>query len=79
MAEKGEPWAQVNLAESYEKGKGVAQDYIEAWKWYDLAAAQGLRQATESRNTMMQHMTPEQIAEAKKRIAAFVSRKEANK
>lgn len=40
-AEQGDAYAQVNLGIMYEFGKGVAQDYYEAVKWYRLAAEQG--------------------------------------
>ncbi len=33
--------AQYNLALMYDRGEGVPQDYVEAMKWYRLAAAQG--------------------------------------
>ena len=33
--------AQFNLGAMYGRGKGIAQDYAEAVKWYRLAAAQG--------------------------------------
>ena len=40
-AELGDAFAQHDLAVMYEEGKGVAQDYEEAVKWYGLAAKQG--------------------------------------
>jgi TPR repeat protein len=50
----------------YEKGEGVAQDYVEAHKWYNLAAAQGEKIASNNRDSIAKEMTPEQIAEAQK-------------
>jgi Sel1 repeat len=41
MAEMGYAPAQYNLGVVYAKGRGVAQDYVEAAKWYRLAADQG--------------------------------------
>ena len=41
LAESGNVSAQMSLAEVYYHGKGVAQDYAEAVKWYHLAAGQG--------------------------------------
>lgn len=40
-ATQGDVRAQNNLGTIYEKGKGVAEDYAEAAKWYLLAANQG--------------------------------------
>ena len=40
-AEQGYDKAQVGLAEAYENGYGVPQDYAEAVKWWRLAAEQG--------------------------------------
>jgi uncharacterized protein len=44
-AEQGIALAQYNLGYSYDNGKGVAQDYKEAVKWYTKAAEQGLAEA----------------------------------
>jgi hypothetical protein len=41
MAEVGYAPAQYNLGVVYAKGRGVAQDYVEAATWYRLAADQG--------------------------------------
>lgn len=41
IAEKGDATAQYSLGQMYEQGKGVAQDYQEAYKWYRLSAEQG--------------------------------------
>lgn len=44
-AEAGDPEAQFELAWAYEQGKGVAQSYEEAVKWYRKAADQGYADA----------------------------------
>src|ERR1035437_512633 len=41
MADQGNGNAQFGLGTMYEKGRGVAQDDVEAAKWYRLAANQG--------------------------------------
>ncbi len=41
LAEQGDADAQCSLGEMYDKGRGVAQDYAEAVKWYRMAAEQG--------------------------------------
>jgi uncharacterized protein len=40
-AEGGNPKAQFNLGVAYAKGEGVQQNYVEAAKWYRMAAEQG--------------------------------------
>lgn len=45
LAEQGNGVAQNNVGAMYEHGKGVAQDYREAVKWYRLSAAQGHAEA----------------------------------
>jgi S1-C subfamily serine protease len=55
----------------------VPKDYVEAYKWFNLCAAQGHLNAAQSvRDSIAEQMTPEQIAEAQRRSAAFVPRKE---
>jgi TPR repeat protein len=41
LAEEGDPTAQVNIGTTYYFGLGVAEDYDEAAKWFQLAAEQG--------------------------------------
>lgn len=41
LAETGDADAQRNLGIMYDSGQGVAQNYAEAAKWYELAAEQG--------------------------------------
>jgi TPR repeat protein len=50
----------------YAQGQGVPQDYVPAHMWFDLAAAQGEKDATELRDSLAKKMTPAQIAEAQK-------------
>jgi len=40
-ADRGDPEAQSDLANQYEHGEGVLQDYVQAAHWYKLAAEQG--------------------------------------
>ena len=40
--------AQNNIAVLYEKGEGVPQDYVEAVRWYRLAAANGHKKANDA-------------------------------
>jgi TPR repeat protein len=45
LAEQGNSAAQYNIGLMYYEGKGVAQDYKEAVRWYRLAALQGYAMA----------------------------------
>ena len=50
----------------YIKGQGVAQNYIRAHMWLNLAAAQGDAGALASRDHLARMMTPAQVAEAQR-------------
>ena len=69
------PEAQLQLAELYAAGNGVEQDYIEAHKWANLAAANGSETAAARRDLFANLMTPEQIAEAQTRARALLAAK----
>jgi len=80
-AEQGLGNAQGALGECYQNGEGVPQDYVEAYKWFNLSAAQGdllspKGISVQERNSITRLMTPEQIAEGQRRAAAFVPLKE---
>ena len=66
LADKGHATAQFNLALMYEGGKWVKQDYILAHMWYNLAAKNGDKFGTLSRDIVANQMTPAQISEAQK-------------
>jgi hypothetical protein len=50
----------------YAKGQGVPQDYMQAHKWFNLAAVSGSENALKNREIVAGLMTPGQIAEAQK-------------
>jgi TPR repeat protein len=45
---------------------GVPEDYVQAYGWLNLAAAQGSRYARSRKSELAEQMTPSQIAEAQK-------------
>ena len=47
-------------------GEGVPQDYVSAYVWFHLAAAQGYIMAIKNRDSAKDNMTRAQIAEAQK-------------
>ena len=46
-AEQGLADAQFNLGLMYETGRGVPKDYVQAYAWFNIAAAQGSKTAKE--------------------------------
>lgn len=65
-AEKGNAPAQFSLGFVYERGLGLPQDYVRAYMWFSLAAAQGTKGAAEWRERLAAGMSPAQITEAQK-------------
>lgn len=65
-AEQGEPQAQFNLGVMYANGHGIKQDIVESYRWASLAKAQGHETADALMTALSKHMSPEQIAEAKR-------------
>jgi hypothetical protein len=73
-ADQGFGEAQFALALMYETGRGVTQDNVKADAWYTIAASaeKKIEKTTagyviSSRNLLEARMTPDQIAEARKR------------
>src|SRR5439155_17160824 len=67
--------AQYNLGICYERGDGVAEDWVEAYKWLLLAARQGV-EAPKEHMTVLESklLTPEQVAQGQKRAREFKPR-----
>jgi Sel1 repeat len=57
------------LAYCYAEGKGVPQNYIEAYIWFNLAAAVGLRSAANDRDRFAEKMSPHQLIDAQRKAA----------
>jgi len=60
----GWPHASTPAIAMYGRGQGVPTDYVKAYAWLSLAAAQGNKKATRSRGIVEKRMTPQQIAQA---------------
>jgi TPR repeat protein len=63
-ADQGHARAQNNLGVMYGNGRGVAQDYVSAHLWFNLAASRGYQRAGKGRDITARRMTPDQLAEA---------------
>jgi TPR repeat protein len=77
-AEQGYAAAQHNLSGCYFDGLGVAQDYVEAYKWHGLVSfgnrihySGGIEMAKKWDDELKNKMSAEQISESRRRIAAF--------
>jgi TPR repeat protein len=73
-ADQGDFDGQYELALIYQVGRGVPQDYVEAYKWFSLAAAQDDSFAVRGLNDMTALMTPAQIAEGQRLAAEWQPR-----
>ncbi len=63
LAEQGHAQAQVNLGIMYSQGRGVPKDYVQAYRWYTLAAGQGDDLAGKFKDHLEKSMTLDQLAE----------------
>jgi len=65
-ADQGHALAQGKLGMMFHLGLGVPQDFVQAYMWYDLAAADRIEHTASFRDALAKQMTPAQIAEAQK-------------
>ncbi len=64
LAEQGYAGAQFNLGLMYAKGEGVPEDKVLAYMWWNLAAANGIEDASTNKGIIAKGMTPSQIEKA---------------
>jgi TPR repeat protein len=64
-AVQGNPFAQAMLGLMYDKGHGTHQDFIQAYKWLNLAAARSVGRERDTyarfRNAVASKMSPDEI------------------
>jgi TPR repeat protein len=75
-ADRDDIRAQYQLGDLYMNGNGVTRDYASAYLWFALAASQAplldnRKGLLELRNIAAARMTPEQLEEAVRRVAAW--------
>ncbi len=79
LAEQGDAIVQFRLGLLYYWGHGVlqdsVQDYVEAHKWFNLAATRGNLSAARNMDWLAKKMTPAQIAEAQRRAREWKQKK----
>ncbi len=56
----------------YSSGRDVPTDLVAAHKWFNLAAANGLREAADYRQEVAREMTAEAIAEAQRAAREWI-------
>ncbi len=66
LADRGVAEAQFNVGVLYHKGRGAPQDFVQAYKWYNLAATYGEKRGAEARDAIAKQMTPAQITKAQR-------------
>jgi TPR repeat protein len=65
--------ALYNLGLMYSTGNGVEMDYIEAHKWFNLAALQGNSAARNWRTELADEMSTEEVATAQREAREWLS------
>ena len=64
----------------YAKGRGVAQDYVQAHMWFNLAASRVTgekhKKYSDARDLVVKQMSSSQIAEAQRLAAKWKPKKE---
>ena len=70
-ARLGDATGQLNLGDMIARGQGQERDPVEASMWLGLAAGQGNRWAAERKRKLARTMTPDQVAEAERRIGEW--------
>lgn len=70
-AEQGYVRAQRKLGDSYAEGMGVPKNYVQAYMWYNLAAAAGDSESRTARDRLTPQMTGSQIADAQRLSVQF--------
>jgi len=76
-AEKGEPHAQIKLAEFYREGKSLPKDTVAAYAWYLVFARtsdEQRRRAHLAKEKLLATMSADQIVEAERQAAEWLAR-----
>ena len=64
-ADAGDGRAMLAVGRAYRQGLGVLQDFVEAYKWFNLAASRGMIEAVKERDEMAAEMTESEQSEAR--------------
>lgn len=75
-ADQGFADAMTNLGYMYDEGRTVEQDLIVSYMWFTLAAERGRAGAEGHLDVLETYLSPEEVAEAKRRAAEWVEKPE---
>ncbi|MFK5997304.1 MAG: sel1 repeat family protein [Rhodobacterales bacterium] len=64
LAKQGGAQAQYNLGLMYGNGQGVPQDYIMAYMWFNLAGANGIKDAVKNKEMVSKILTRTDLSKA---------------
>jgi TPR repeat protein len=67
--------AQFNLGVMYYEGESVPQDFVEAYKWADIAAVGGLAEALELKEAAAVQMNQDSLMKAKALAQEFLEKR----
>lgn len=70
-ARRGDADAQYMLGRMHAAGNGTTQDFVQAHKWYNLAASRGHRHAADARDALAERMSSSQIARAQQEARSW--------
>lgn len=73
-AEQGLPEAEYCLAVNSFRGDGMPEDAVEAYAWFDVAAAQGHLLAVNARESLAGRMTRVEVEAGDRRAAAIIAK-----
>ncbi|MEH6616331.1 MAG: hypothetical protein V7699_00675 [Porticoccus sp.] len=65
LAEQGSPYAQLVMGEIYVLGDGVPKDYIQAYAWFHVALAQGVEEAQDQMDSILNKLKPNELLQAR--------------
>lgn len=71
LAIRSHPYAQLSLADIYRHGQGVPRDPVEAYAWYAVAAEQGVQEAVEPMEAVLDGLEADQRRAARERAAEY--------
>ena len=63
-ADQGHVYAQYNLGRMYKRGERVQEDHVTDYMWWNIAAANGDKDAKGNKGLIVEDMIPDQIAKA---------------
>ena len=64
LAGQGDADAQLILGDMYAQGQGVAEDNVQAYKWYEIASRNGASNAPAARDALKNKMSAEEVKKA---------------